>query len=137
MRSTRSRDRALGALAAAAFGTACMTASHSARCEMQVGADDIGGKVSSARGAEAGVWVIAETHDFQTRYAKIVVTDEAGRYLVPDLPSAKYSVWVRGYGLADSPRSTVRRASISISRRSSLRMRRRPPGFIPRRTGTR
>ena len=35
-------------------------------------------------------------------YAKIVVTDDRGRYLVPDLPKANYSVWVRGYGLVDS-----------------------------------
>ncbi len=64
--------------------------------------DDIGGVVTSANGPEAGVWVIAETNDFQTRYAKIVVTDDRGRYLVPDLPDADYEVWVRGYGLADS-----------------------------------
>jgi hypothetical protein len=66
-------------------------------------ATEIAGTVTSAHGAEAGVWVIAETHDFQTRFAKIVVTDEAGRYLIPDLPEAKYRVWVRGYGLIDSP----------------------------------
>jgi hypothetical protein len=70
----------------------------------RVAADEIRGTVTGARGAEAGVWVIAETHDFQARFAKIVVTDEAGRYLLPDLPKAKYSVWVRGYGLADSPK---------------------------------
>lgn len=64
--------------------------------------DDIGGVVTSANGPEAGVWVIAETDAFETRYAKIVVTDDAGRYLVPDLPDADYQVWVRGYGLADS-----------------------------------
>jgi len=64
--------------------------------------DDIGGIVSSENGAEAGVWVIAETDDFQTRYAKIVVTDDEGRYVVPDLPDADYRLWVRGYGLADS-----------------------------------
>ncbi len=75
---------------------------QSARAEMQIGADDIGGTVTSANGTEAGVWVIAETQDFKTRFAKIVVTDEAGRYLIPDLPSAKYRVWVRGYGLNDS-----------------------------------
>jgi hypothetical protein len=66
------------------------------------GANEIAGTVQSTHGPEAGVWVIAETHDFKTRFAKIVVTDEAGRFLLPDLPSAKYSVWVRGYGLADS-----------------------------------
>ncbi|HEY2465348.1 MAG TPA: carboxypeptidase-like regulatory domain-containing protein [Steroidobacteraceae bacterium] len=68
----------------------------------QPAADEIRGTVKSAHGAEAGVWVIAETQDFQTRFAKIVVTDEAGRYLIPQLPKAKYRVWVRGYGLTDS-----------------------------------
>jgi hypothetical protein len=70
---------------------------------LRLKADAIGGTVVSPRGPEAGVWVIAETQDFRTRYAKIVVTDEAGRYLIPDLPAAKYRVWVRGYGLTDSP----------------------------------
>ena len=64
--------------------------------------DDIGGVVTGPHGPEAGVWVIAETHDLPTRYAKIVVTDDQGRYVVPDLPKAKYQVWVRGYGLVDS-----------------------------------
>jgi hypothetical protein len=68
----------------------------------QVRADEIGGVVTSTAGPEAGVWVIAETGDFATRYAKIVVTDDAGRYLIPDLPKARYRVWVRGYGLTDS-----------------------------------
>jgi hypothetical protein len=75
-----------------------------ARGEVPLAADQIGGKVLSTRGAEAGVWVIAETRDFQTRFAKIVVTDEAGRFLLPALPKAIYSVWTRGYGLADSPK---------------------------------
>jgi hypothetical protein len=66
--------------------------------------DDIGGVVTGANGPEAGVWVIAETTDLPTRYAKMVVTDDQGRYLVPDLPKAKYKVWVRGYGLVDSPK---------------------------------
>ena len=66
--------------------------------------DDIAGIVSSAAGPEVGVWVIAETDDLETRFARIVVTDEEGRYLVPDLPEASYEVWVRGYGLRDSER---------------------------------
>jgi hypothetical protein len=74
------------------------------RGDEPLAADSIGGTVSSARGAEAGVWVIAETQDFPTRFAKIVVTNEAGRFLLPQLPKAKYSVWTRGYGLADSPK---------------------------------
>ncbi|MCZ6712245.1 MAG: carboxypeptidase-like regulatory domain-containing protein, partial [Gammaproteobacteria bacterium] len=64
--------------------------------------DDISGTVTSADGKEAGVWVIAETSGLQTSYRKIVVTDDEGRYLLPDLPTAEYSVWVRGYGLLDS-----------------------------------
>jgi hypothetical protein len=69
-----------------------------------VGAADLGGVVTGKAGPEAGVWVIAETTDLPTKYAKIVVTDDRGRYLIPDLPKANYSVFVRGYGLVDSPR---------------------------------
>src|SRR4051812_1060264 len=72
---------------------------------VQIDADDIGGVVTGPRGPEAGVWVIAETADLPTKFARIVVTDDRGRYLVPDLPRANYSVWVRGYGLIDSPKS--------------------------------
>src|SRR5262245_37871348 len=66
--------------------------------------DDIGGVVTDAKGPEAGVWVIAETSDLPTKFAKIVVTDDRGRYVLPDLPKANYNVWVRGYGLVDSPK---------------------------------
>src|SRR6185436_14554134 len=62
------------------------------------------GSVAGPNGPEAGVWVIAETKDLPTRFARIVVTDDEGRYLVPDLPRAEYDVWVRGYGLVDSPK---------------------------------
>src|ERR1700745_1994671 len=67
-------------------------------------ANDIKGTVTGARGPEAGVWVSAETRDLPTKYVKIVVTDDQGRYLLPDLPTANYDVWVRGYGLVDSPK---------------------------------
>ena len=66
--------------------------------------DDIGGLVRSAKGAEAGVWVIAETNDLPTRFTRMVVTDDQGRYVLPDLPKASYSIWARGYGLVDSPK---------------------------------
>ncbi len=69
---------------------------------LTVGAADIGGTVTGAAGPEAGVWVIAETTDLPTKFARMVVTDDRGRYVVPDLPSANYTVWVRGYGLVDS-----------------------------------
>jgi hypothetical protein len=66
--------------------------------------DDLAGTVTGPSGPEAGVWVIAETSDLPTPFTKIVVTDDRGRYLVPDLPKANYRVWVRGYGLVDSPK---------------------------------
>lgn len=63
----------------------------------------ITGVVTSPQGAEAGVWVIAETDDLPTKFRKIVVTNDRGRFLLPELPkAASYKVWVRGYGLADS-----------------------------------
>ena len=71
---------------------------------VRIGKSDIGGVVTSKNGPEAGVWVIAETTDLPTKFAKIVVTDDQGRYVLPGLPKANYSVWVRGYGLVDSPK---------------------------------
>ena len=71
----------------------------------KIDADDIGGTVAGAKGPEAGVWVIAETTDLPTKYIKIVTTDDQGRFVIPDLPKANYTVWVRGYGLVDSPKS--------------------------------
>ena len=73
-----------------------------------IGATDIGGTVVGAAGPEAGVWVIAETTELPTKFARIVVTDDQGRYLIPDLPAANYSVWVRGYGLVDSAKLTAK-----------------------------
>src|SRR6266566_2530367 len=71
---------------------------------VEIDEDDIGGVVTGPSGPEAGVWVIAETTELPTKYAKIVVTDDQGRYVIPDLPTANYQVWVRGYGLVDSAR---------------------------------
>ena len=72
---------------------------------VSIDADDLGGVVTGPKGPESGVWVIAETTDLPTKFAKTVVTDDRGRYVVPDLPKATYSVWVRGYGLVDSPKT--------------------------------
>ncbi len=72
--------------------------------EVAIGATDLGGVVTGTNGPEAGVWVIAETADLPTKFAKMVVTDDRGRYVIPDLPKATYNVWVRGYGLVDSPK---------------------------------
>ncbi|MGE4062829.1 MAG: hypothetical protein AB7E79_05625 [Rhodospirillaceae bacterium] len=75
--------------------------------EVAIDADDIGGVVTGPKGPEAGVWVIAETTDLPTRFRRIVVTDDQGRYVVPDLPAANYTVWARGYGLVDSAKTAA------------------------------
>jgi len=95
--------RLIAALAVAGFLLA-PTARADAQTVVAIDADDIGGVVTGPHGPEAGVWVIAETRDLPTRFAKMVVTDDQGRYVVPDLPAAKYQLWVRGYGLVDSPK---------------------------------
>ncbi|HEU5254855.1 MAG TPA: carboxypeptidase-like regulatory domain-containing protein [Vicinamibacterales bacterium] len=102
--------RAFGALVFAVAAAMAAVASSGAATQIPtasvaVDRDDIGGVVTGNNGPEAGVWVIAETTDLPTKFAKIVVTDDRGRYLVPDLPNARYSVWVRGYGLVDSSKT--------------------------------
>jgi hypothetical protein len=77
----------------------------------QTSSDAIVGAVTGPSGPEAGVWVIAETSELPTRFVKIVVTDEQGRYALPELPAATYDVWVRGYGLIDSPKIQARPGS--------------------------
>ena len=85
----------------------CSAACQPAPEAVQIDGDDIGGVVAGLNGPEAGVWVIAETADLPTRFVRIVVTDDAGRYLLPDLPDADYDVWVRGYGLVDSEKQSA------------------------------
>ena len=99
----------LSLTAVAAFGIAAYFIATAPQVQAQdssikIKAGDIGGVVSSPNGPEAGVWVIAETTGLPTRYIKEVVTDDRGRYLIPDLPKANYTVWARGYGLIDSPK---------------------------------
>src|SRR5580704_11786433 len=94
--------------------TACLLAGFIAEVEArqgsqkgsapQINSSDISGVVTSSKGPEAGVWVIAETTDLPTKFVKIVTTDDQGRYVIPELPKATYEVWVRGYGLVDSPK---------------------------------
>ena len=88
-----------------ASSLAATSARQAAVEAVRVDADDIGGVVTGPKGPEAGVWVIAETTGLPTRFVKIVVTDDRGRYVLPDLPKADYDVWVRGYGLVDSPKT--------------------------------
>jgi hypothetical protein len=75
----------------------------------------ITGTVTSEKGPEAGVWVIAETKDLPTNFIKIVVTDDQGRFLLPELPAANYSVFVRGYGLVDSPRVNLKPGADTVA----------------------
>ena len=89
----------IGVVAAVLVAAPGLTARQSA---VALDRDDIGGVVRGPNGPEAGVWVIAETTDLPTRFNRTVVTDDQGRYVVPDLPEATYDVWVRGYGLVDS-----------------------------------
>jgi hypothetical protein len=103
MTTTKRLYWGIAAVAIAAFLAAC-AALQSGDSGVNVGSSDLGGVVSGSSGPEAGVWVIAETTDLPTKFAKIVVTDDRGRYLIPDLPKGNYSVWVRGYGLVDSPK---------------------------------
>src|SRR5436853_3430737 len=107
----RTRTATIGMLSASFAALLCAapvtsaSAQPAAATQLRVAANDIGGVVTGAKGPEAGVWVIAETKDLPTRYVKIVVTDDQGRYLIPGLPKANYDIFVRGYGLVDSARS--------------------------------
>jgi hypothetical protein len=121
----------VGVLAVAAGPSNAQTAA------VAIDDDDIGGVVTGANGPEAGAWVIAETTDLPTRYAKMVVTDDQGRYVVPDLPKAKYKVWVRGYGLVDSPKVDSEPGSSSTCAPSRHRARQTQRNIIPPSTGIR
>ena len=103
--------RRLLAIAIFAVFAIAYAAELHAQQNVDVGANEVGGVVTSSKGPEAGVWVIAETTDLPTKFTRIVVTDDQGRYLIPDLPIANYSVWVRGYGLVDSPKMRAKPGS--------------------------
>jgi len=95
-------NRLIGAgvmVMAAAMASAC----RAPAAPLNVDSTSIGGVVQNGTRPEAGVWVIAETDGLPTHFSRIVVTDDNGQFLIPDLPaSASYDVWVRGYGLRDS-----------------------------------
>ena len=73
----------------AVLGVGLLLVSRSPMSAQQAGGaipidnDDLGGVVTGPKGPEAGVWVIAETSDLPTKFAKIVVTDDRGQYLHP------------------------------------------------------
>jgi hypothetical protein len=95
---------AFGVTALLAASLAVLSAWPLARATVAFDDDALAGVVSGPNGPEAGVWVVAETTDLPTRFVRIVVTDDEGRYVLPELPRATYQVWVRGYGLVDSPK---------------------------------
>ena len=115
--------RRLLAIAIFAVFAIAYAADLHAQQNVDVGANEVGGVVTSSKGPEAGVWVIAETTDLPTKFTRIVVTDDQGRYLIPDLPIANYRVWVRGYGLVDSPKNACQARLHPQSRRSGCAQR--------------
>ncbi len=102
--SLRAAIVAAAALVSMSIGGA---SAQKAGAALKLGKSDLGGTVTGPNGPEAGVWVIAETTDLPTKFAKVVVTDDLGRYVIPGLPEGQYSVWSRGYGLVDSPKQTT------------------------------
>src|SRR6267142_150031 len=107
MPRTRKPELTIAAACLALVGSLFLVTARAQQPAVAIDNDDIGGVVTSASGPEAGVWVIAETRDLPVRYIKAVVTDDRGRFVVPDLPKANYAVWVRGYGLVDGPKVTT------------------------------
>jgi hypothetical protein len=75
----------------------------------------ITGTVTGDKGPEAGVWVIAETNELGTKMIKTVVTDDQGRYVLPELPVVNYAVWVRGYGISDSKPITAKPSANQVA----------------------
>jgi hypothetical protein len=110
------RSIALGALCSMAFAWLAVTAQRQARSPLGY----ITGTVQSQNGPEAGVWVIAETKDLPTNFIKIVVTDDRGRFTIPELPTATYRVWVRGYGLLDSTPIDTKPAAQSVALKATV-----------------
>src|SRR5215510_993341 len=108
MPRTAKPEITIGAACVALVASFFLVTARAQQPAVAIDNDDIGGVVTSMKGPEAGVWVIAETRDLPVRYIKSVVTDDRGRFVVPDLPRASYSVWARGYGLVDSDKATAK-----------------------------
>ncbi len=106
MSRTRKPQITIGAACLALCVSFFLATTRAQQPAVAIDNDDIGGIVSSTSGPEAGVWVIAETRDLPTRYIKSVVTDDRGRFVLPDLPKANYAIWARGYGLIDGAKVT-------------------------------
>src|SRR5438477_12140967 len=103
-----------------AFGAYPTNALLQAQRNIPAATGYIAGVVRSDKGPEAGVWVIAETKDLLTNFIKIVVTDDQGRFMLPELPNATYSVFVRGYGLVDSDKVLIKPGAEPVSLRATV-----------------
>ena len=104
-------------IAIAAFAAAVVSVGVHGQTPAAAPTGIITGVVQGASGPEAGVWVIAETKDLPTNFIKIVVTNDQGRFLLPELPNASYSVWVRGYGLVDSKPQVLKPSTTQVTLR--------------------
>src|SRR4030095_9477647 len=107
MPRSRKPELTIGAASLALLISTFLVTTRAQQPAVAIDNDDIGGVVTSTNGPEAGVWVIAETRDLQVRYIKSVVTDDRGKFVVPDLPKANDTIWARGYGLVDGPKVTT------------------------------
>jgi len=139
MRTKRGLYLGVAAVAIAlAFGvTVTPGSAQQNTAAVSIGNTDIGGVVTGPNGPEAGVWVIAETTDLPTKMNKTVVTDDQGRYLIPDLPKANYTVWARGYGLVDSAKTQSEPGKIVNITGSRPPMKPPPRNIIRPSTGSR
>jgi len=111
MRTTRISALLLGLSLIVFFATSSVRMSGQAGAAPAIDNDDIGGVVTGAQGPEAGVWVIAETHSTPTRLIKSVVTDDRGRFVVPDLPAGEYEVRMT---VTQGGQSTIRTVTITL-----------------------
>src|SRR5262249_12630721 len=102
--SLHSSVAAIGAALLLSLSPARLAAQQTAPAGVTVGESDLGGGGSGPKGPEAGGWGIAEATDPPPNIRTTGVTDDEGRYVLPELPKANYTVWVRGYGLVDSPK---------------------------------
>jgi streptogramin lyase len=93
--------------------------------------DYIQGQVTGPGGPEAGVWVIAQTNSLGTPFRKIVVTDDDGRFVIPQLTPATYKVWVRGYGLRDTEKVSASPGTDSLTIRAQRAGRVEAAEFYP------
>ena len=96
-------SRAFGVLIAIALSIVGIAAQRSSD-PIAIDADDLAGIVSGPKGPEAGAWVIAETTDLPTRSHGSSSRTIAAGICCPTCPRRTLQVWVRGYGLVDSPK---------------------------------